>query len=234
MFNTRQSPCRSLTTCHRYQRCPRLVGASRCNSKQYPIYWLVMKASFRIYSIQKQTRVSSISNRRLSVPRTAYISTVSYLAGFIQGATPPWYSVQLLLSHGRLPFFSGSVQCSQPSSVPLHRCGCRRPPSSAMRLRHLPHCRVPGMGAGFYVVWPVANFTTTSKLVSCLILNTEARAPWTSIAHSSLLIFRKYVCASAGPCVGVNWCQSIISLTCHFSVQLRLLGRRSTAVVRRI
>lgn len=56
MFNTRQSPCRSLTTCHRYQRCPRLVGASRCNSKQYPIYWLVMKASFRIYSIQKQTR----------------------------------------------------------------------------------------------------------------------------------------------------------------------------------
>jgi hypothetical protein len=45
---------------------------------------------FRIYSIRRQTRVSSISNRQLAVPPMAYISTmISYLAGvacFIQRA----------------------------------------------------------------------------------------------------------------------------------------------------
>ncbi|KIK37989.1 hypothetical protein CY34DRAFT_416610 [Suillus luteus UH-Slu-Lm8-n1] len=173
MFDARQSPCRSLMafkrTCHRYQKC-------RCNS----IYRqsIGRGSMFPENLFNKETRVSLISNHRLSVPLTPHILLVSPV--LFKELRPPWYSVQLLLSHGRLPLFFFGVSTVLTAASKLYNASTASP-----ALPCAWHgCRVL---RGLQISQPLLNF--------------------------SLLIFLKYV------------------LLQGHVVQLRLLGRRSTAVV---
>lgn len=177
MFNARQSPCRSLTafkrTCHRYQKCHRLVGATVFIASN--IQSIGRGPMFPENLFDKETRVSSISNHRLSVPLTPQRYRILLVSPVLFKELRP-HSIRFnYFNHMAVCpcFFSGSVQCSQrqfPYTDAV--AGGLRVVQCVYGISRIAVCLawVPGP------TW-FTDFTTTSKLVSSLIPNTEAQAP---------------------------------------------------------